>query len=225
MKYCRGCSTDKPLCEFGRHAIRRDGLRDICKLCNAAAARRWARDNPEKIRDYTASYYRQNTLALIAKSKAWASSNPQKARAIKAKWSKANPEAVRDTNAAYRAANKGARAAHDALIRVRKHGGLYAEFGSTEWAEIVRIYDTAQEMSDRDGVLYHVDHIAPIAEGGGHFSDNLQIITAYEHRRKSALEQSRAAARRWDKARNQSPSECVDAGRATKALDSAMVFV
>ena len=33
VKTCSGCGSEKPLSEFGRHARRRDGIRDVCKEC------------------------------------------------------------------------------------------------------------------------------------------------------------------------------------------------
>lgn len=45
MKLCATCGQVKPFDSFGKHKIRKDGLRNVCKLCNSAAARKYAQDN------------------------------------------------------------------------------------------------------------------------------------------------------------------------------------
>lgn len=37
-KVCKKCDHVLPLSSFGKHKCRRDGLRDICKKCNAKEA-------------------------------------------------------------------------------------------------------------------------------------------------------------------------------------------
>jgi len=46
---------------------------------------------------------------------------------------------------------------------------------------IYKIYREAKELSDKTGIIHHVDHIIPLAEGGIHHPDNLQILTASEN--------------------------------------------
>ena len=41
MKTCTRCGQTKPLSEFGKHGITKDGLNDWCKECNAERGRLW----------------------------------------------------------------------------------------------------------------------------------------------------------------------------------------
>lgn len=51
---------------------------------------------------------------------------------------------------------------------------------------IQEIYRKCKEISDTTGIPHEVDHIIPIAKGGLHHQDNLQIITKTENRMKGA---------------------------------------
>ena len=55
-----------------------------------------------------------------------------------------------------------------------------------EQVELSEIYNKARRLTKTTGVQYHVDHIRPIAAGGSHHPDNLQIITAQENLKKGA---------------------------------------
>jgi hypothetical protein len=61
-KHCRACDRDLPLGSFGKHASRRDGLRDFCRECTNARHRskyperagrekEWRDRHPERYRD------------------------------------------------------------------------------------------------------------------------------------------------------------------------------
>lgn len=51
MKRCPSCRQTKPLDEFHRSALRRDGVQSICKLCRAALDRdRYARERDVRVR-------------------------------------------------------------------------------------------------------------------------------------------------------------------------------
>lgn len=51
---------------------------------------------------------------------------------------------------------------------------------------IKQIYEDCRKLSIETGVPHEVDHIVPIAEGGLHHQDNLQILTRTENRKKSS---------------------------------------
>jgi 5-methylcytosine-specific restriction endonuclease McrA len=50
------------------------------------------------------------------------------------------------------------------------------------------IYREALALEAMDGIKRHVDHIVPLADGGVHCADNMQILTAEEHKAKSSAE-------------------------------------
>lgn len=51
---------------------------------------------------------------------------------------------------------------------------------------IKNIYSECRRISQKTGIPHEVDHIIPIAEGGLHHQDNLQIITLTENRKKGS---------------------------------------
>ena len=51
--------------------------------------------------------------------------------------------------------------------------------------KIDEIYHNSRILTKETGIPHEVDHIIPISKGGKHHEDNLQIITAFENRKKS----------------------------------------
>ncbi len=51
---------------------------------------------------------------------------------------------------------------------------------------IKSIYEECRRLSVETGVPHEVDHIIPIAKGGLHHQDNLQILTMSENRKKGS---------------------------------------
>lgn len=59
MKICRTCGATKPLEEFAKKANAADGRQSACKPCSIASAKKWQKDNPEKVREYERRVYRE----------------------------------------------------------------------------------------------------------------------------------------------------------------------
>lgn len=55
-KTCGLCKTEKPIEEFGKNRRTKDGLNGRCKPCHNAAWKKWAAENPEKVRESSARY-------------------------------------------------------------------------------------------------------------------------------------------------------------------------
>lgn len=67
-----------------------------------------------------------------------------------------------------------------------RRGAFPHNLSEEERKEIVSIYDAAKALSKSTGIQHHVDHIRPLAAGGDHRPDNLQILTAKENLTKGA---------------------------------------
>lgn len=55
-KVCVVCRESKPLSEFNRHKLARDGRQSYCKLCFRKYQRKWKRSNPNRYGDYNREY-------------------------------------------------------------------------------------------------------------------------------------------------------------------------
>ena len=47
-----------------------------------------------------------------------------------------------------------------------------------------KIYEEARKLSIQTGISHHVDHIIPLAQGGTHHPDNLQVLTSTQNTQK-----------------------------------------
>jgi len=84
------------------------------------------------------------------------------ARSRSLKWAEKNPHKVRE---------------YQGNRRSRLHGNN--QNLSTWNREIMRtIYQVSDRVTHCTGIEHHVDHIIPLARGGRHSPDNLQVITA-----------------------------------------------
>lgn len=199
-KTCGGCGDDKPVADFSRNRTSRDGLYSLCRDCKSKRAAAFRAANVEKIREAKRAYQEENADKVKAKRAAYYSANAEQVKAKVAKWVKDNPENVKANRDRYRSANrpkvKASRAktyrnnpfeyqCHVGASRARRAGRGHAVPGTEEWRCIVALYAQCAEMIATTGVKYEVDHIRPFSHGGGHFLDNLQILTASEHRAKS----------------------------------------
>ena len=50
-----------------------------------------------------------------------------------------------------------------------------------EKKRLKEVYKLRQVLSDATGIVYHVDHMWPLSDGGPHWSGNLQVIPAQEN--------------------------------------------
>lgn len=88
--------------------------------------------------------------------------------------------------------------AADKSIRSAMRRGAYPEnLTEDERNRIAAIYTESSRRTRRTGILHHVDHRKPLAAGGRHHPDNLQILTATENLKKGA---------KWQDAGSTAPS-------------------
>ncbi len=97
-KACTKCGVVKPLGDFSKEKIKKDGLQKYCKACNSTMAAKWRAENPEKVKAKAAKYHAENPEKVKAKNDKYRAENPEKMKAIAAKYRAENPEKVKAIN-------------------------------------------------------------------------------------------------------------------------------
>ena len=143
----------------------------------AATDKAYYEANKEKITAYKKSWYERNKDACYAKQKVYVEANKEKVASYQKTYRKAYCIANRaklSTKAARRRALKG------------KQIPVHLRDCPHEKQRLLEIYKLRNILSEATGIQHHVDHMWPLADGGPHWSGNLQVIPAEENLSKSA---------------------------------------
>lgn len=186
MKRCTKCGEEKARSDFNARRASRDGLAYICRACQAIKAKRERAENLEKFR---------------AKGRKYAALGREGAKRRMEEWlaDPANQERKRQKDKEWRERNRERKAANDKRWAVEnrdKRNAAVARYRERH-PEIARIRDMAQKARERGvpkpnvetrdymmiltsdpcsycgGPMEHIDHIEPLARGGGGEWDNL----------------------------------------------------
>lgn len=182
----------------------------------AAYMREYRRANPDKVKQarkrqrskpenkaraakYAAEYNKKNQAARIAYSRMWTKKNPEKYKAQYKKWRKLNKDKVLAAKRKYYAANPEKMRARW-IRKYSRHKIKYAQksvqrrvihnAATPIWVnmeEINKVYKARDEVSEKSGIHYAVDHIVPLRGTnvcGLNVPWNLRIITRIENCRK-----------------------------------------
>ena len=153
-----------------------------------ALQRAYKEANKEKIAATSKARYQAKREVLLAYKKAYVEANKEKVAAYKKAYVKANKEKVAATQKAYVEANREAVTAKVAKRRAlkRKQVPVHLRECPHEKKRLVETYKLRSILSKATGVQHHVDHMWPLADGGPHWSGNLQVIPAEENLSKNA---------------------------------------
>ena len=178
MKHCRKCEV--PLVVGENWTASRERQRGyICKGCAKSRSSEYRKANLEREKARQAEYRKANREKIKASGASYYKANREKMRANREAWRKENMGKFSAYALAYAKANPGRRAATQAKRRAL----LKAQTPS--WYDhvmVTEIYEVASEFG------YHVDHIVPLANGGLHSHENLQLLTPEENSSKGARE-------------------------------------
>lgn len=199
---CRKCGHAGPLEDFVKAKRSKYGRDRICKPCVAAHVRRWARDNPEKVKAAAARWTQANPERRREINRVWAQKNyvprprvkfteeemkqrrrdqdqrryeKERARRVAQarEWAAANPDRAREI-------------ARFAAQRRRQRLAV-GRFGSIEPAVLAaKIAFWGDRCWICHGEWSQIDHVKPVARGGRHLLANLRPICGHCNRRKSA---------------------------------------
>jgi hypothetical protein len=134
------------------------------------------------------AYRKANKKETLAKAKAYYEANKEEILAQKKAYRKANKKKIAATRKAYQQANTEKFALRSAKRKALKLKQIPVHLRDCphEKKRLVEIYKLRKILSEATGVQHHVDHMWPIADGGPHWSGNLQVIPAEENMRKNA---------------------------------------
>lgn len=145
------------------------------------------------------AYYEANKERVLAKCKAYYEANKERVAdyyeankenilARQKEYREANKEKVLARHKVYYESNKEKSAERKAKRRAlkRKQIPVHLRECPHEKQRLVQIYKLRNIISEATGVQHHVDHMWPLADGGPHWSGNLQVIPAEENRSKHA---------------------------------------
>jgi hypothetical protein len=174
-----------------------------------AMVNRYRKANPEKVKEFKKRYYLENKEKLYSQSREWRKKHPGKAAEYNREYRARHRDRVRIASREHakrhywrnadkikleqrirHALGKDGRGEYR-----RKHLHKYAAYAANRrikagmkgrgWIKAMEhIYERARELSQWFDVV--VDHIIPIAKGGLHTADNLQIIYRFENAKKAA---------------------------------------
>lgn len=171
-KTCRRCEAVKPIVEFRKDSRKKDGFGSYCKPCSSEMAKEWQRRNPEKRKERDAAWYLANKerkkasdakrLPLYRERKqeldrTRRSLDPSGQRQKWNAWYQAN----REHSLRYKRARQVIRRSQDADWKCFPESLAYVRLIASDPC----VYCGATAQS--------VDHIVPVAQGGGGEWDNL----------------------------------------------------
>ena len=143
---------------FHKDATRKDGYRNICKVCVAA---------------YMQAHHVKNQAHIVAKAVKWVAENRAKHNAKCSQWAKQNAAKVN---------------ARTARRYASKTQATPKWMSPDDYWMIEQAYELAALRTKMFGVSWEVDHIVPLrgkTVSGLHTPWNLQVVTQAENRRKS----------------------------------------
>lgn len=160
----------KPVSEFYKNKLTKDGLYHRCKLCHAEAVKNWQQ--------------KDGGVRHAENCRRWREENPGRERENLRAWRKRNYSRYRENERDWRARN-------GASVYARNVKRTKAQKRATPaWAdksEIALVYSQAKLLSQMSGFDWHVDHIVPLNHpdvSGLHVPGNLQLMLATENMRK-----------------------------------------
>jgi hypothetical protein len=135
------------------------------------------------IRRKNKKWARENRERYDAAVRSWRYKNPERWAEHQAKWRERNIEKIREKGRRYAKEHPEKKNAITARRWAAKKRQLHPDHNrEAEWA----LRAEATCLTKETGIKHHVDHIIPLAHGGWHHHDNLQVVTIAENLQKHA---------------------------------------
>lgn len=205
-KTCNKCGEQKPLDGFVKSKNTKSGYGGRCLPCHNEAGRKWATsdsgkaygkayskkwaaENPDKVREYEKRYWDKNPDKLKDKlarnDKKYRERHPEKVRARRKKWEDNNPEKVKAKAKRYRDSHPN-KARDDARRRKALLLGVVSEKFTEQdifdrWGTDCHICGKAVDLDAprQVGITgweqgLHLEHVVPLKAGGPDIVENVK---------------------------------------------------
>jgi len=186
--YKKGCRCQRCLLnkrKSGRLSSKKQRQNPVKKLKQYEYNKQWFKRNKhkkqkydktyrekhlDKIKKHKKKYYLKNKNKIIKKIKRWIKKNQLKEKLYKRKWSQNNKHVLNALNTKRR-------------VKIQRNKKSLTQL---EQKQIIEIYKKCRMLTEKTGIVHHVDHIIPISKNGKHHPSNLQILTAEKNLKKGA---------------------------------------
>lgn len=185
QRRCSSCNTLQDYGVFGKQKNSPDGLKYICKPCEAIKAQRYRERNRSTYLESQNSYRLRNLDAKRARHKHWSEKNKSKLAALSATRRTKDPEKARAYVRSWMRENPEKAAMYAMRYRT---GRTIATPAWANQSKIRAIYQLSIALSSLHGVPFHVDHIVPLQGEtvcGLHVENNLEILASTDNIKKS----------------------------------------
>ena len=175
MKTCSKCNIEKDFTCFHKHKGRKDGYREICKLCRKVETKKYIQENVEILKQKKKKYYQENKEKISVRNKKnsniWYHFNKEKKLEYLKNCYKLNP----DYNTNYHKNRKKNDLLFKIVVNIRRRTSLFLKKKniSKNTTELIGIdYITFKgyfEKLFRDGMSWdnygewEIDHITPLS--------------------------------------------------------------
>lgn len=155
-KQCVKCAVLKPISQFGRHRIQKDGLNCRCRDCCRAQRAEFYAANPETCRAAARAYYRDNREKCRQWNREWISANRER-RAEKKRINRAESPAATLHHRVSASLSRSLRAGKGG----RKTAGIVGWTVAELKAHLERQF--LRGMGWENMGQWHIDHIVPLS--------------------------------------------------------------
>lgn len=190
-KICTKCCQHKPPAEFSKDAYKRDGLSTRCKSCRSAEHAAWRAKNPDAVKTNNAEWYAKNADRSRAYSREYRRLNLEQVKKTISNWGERNKDKKAEANKSWRQKNK-ARHVKNVIDWMKNNPEKVKSYRSNRKAKTrgscgkVSVTLAENLLARQKGKCaccgnsiknsYHMDHVMPLALGGLHVDNNIQLL-------------------------------------------------
>jgi 5-methylcytosine-specific restriction endonuclease McrA len=187
-KVCAKCGETLPATAdfFYRDNRRTDGLQGRCKDCRRAFylehqdslllyAKTWRDEHKDELAVYFRTHYEANKEAKAAYDRAYREANAERIAQRTKQYRELNKELESARHKAYREAHPDRIAALNRNRKAKKKSSDGIHTAADVEAQYSRQHGRCFYCNKKVGKDYHVDHVIPLAKGGGNGPENLVV--------------------------------------------------